>query len=116
MKFNNYNNYGKRGIKVCDDWEDYTKFKAWAESHGYTEERSIDRIDPNKGYYPDNCRWTTMKVQARNKRNNRMETVNNQTKSLTEWCEIYKKDYDLVWMRLKRGWPVERALSTPKLR
>lgn len=73
-----YNNYGGRGITVCEEWiNSYDDFCEWAFSHGYDEgadrkEQSIDRIDVNKGYYPENCRITTMIVQGRNRRNNRV--------------------------------------------
>lgn len=51
--------YGGKGVKVCDEWNDYTRFKEWALSHGYADNLSIDRIDPAKGYCPENCRWLT---------------------------------------------------------
>lgn len=51
--------YGGKGVKVCDEWNDYTAFKSWALSHGYADNLCIDRIDPSKGYCPDNCRWIT---------------------------------------------------------
>ena len=54
-----YNLYGGKGVKVCDEWNDYLKFKEWATTHGYADNLSIDRIDSSKGYYPENCRWIT---------------------------------------------------------
>lgn len=55
-----YEYYGAKGITICDEWlNDFLSFKEWAESHGYTDELTIDRIDPQKGYYPDNCQWLT---------------------------------------------------------
>jgi hypothetical protein len=63
-----YEYYGGRGIKVCTEWEPYEKFKVWALSNGYESSLTIDRKDNNKGYNPDNCRWTTRKVQSRNTR------------------------------------------------
>ena len=66
-----YVDYGGRGIKVCDEWNmDFKAFRTWAELNGYKNGLSIERIDVNKGYYPENCKWITMKQQAVNKRNN----------------------------------------------
>ena len=70
-----YENYGGRGIGICEEWEkDFETFYKWAIENGYREGLSIDRKDNNKGYNPDNCRWTTRKVQNNNTRANRMVT------------------------------------------
>lgn len=71
-----YQNYGGRGITVCDEWlNDFVAFKVWAMAHGYDPiaprgKCTLDRIDVNGNYCPDNCRWVTMKVQQNNRRNN----------------------------------------------
>ena len=67
--FKQYNDYGGRGITICDEWKnDFMPFYNWAMSNGYSDELSIDRIDNDRGYSPENCRWTTKTIQARNTR------------------------------------------------
>ena len=65
----NYTDYGGRGITVCDEWlHDFSAFQKWAMAHGYADDLTIDRIDNDKGYSPDNCRWDTIKEQRKNQR------------------------------------------------
>ena len=63
-----YADYGGRGIRICDEWSTFIPFREWALANGYSDELSIDRIDPNRGYSPDNCRWATKAVQSINQR------------------------------------------------
>lgn len=81
-----YPDYGGRGILVCDEWlKDRRKFVEWGLANGFRPELSIDRIDVNKGYSPDNCRWVTDKVQGNNKRDNVYVTVGHRTHTITQW-------------------------------
>ena len=109
----NYKRYGAKGVKVCDEWlKDKQKFFKWAFENGYSESLTIDRIDVNGNYEPSNCRWTTYKKQANNKSNNRLITYNGETHTLAEWGDIKGINQGTLHSRLKRGWDVERTLTT----
>ena len=85
----NYKNYGGRGIIVCQEWQDdFMSFYNWSVANGYTNDLTIDRIDNNKGYSPDNCRWATRKEQCNNFRKNTFITYNNETKTISEWASF----------------------------
>lgn len=99
-----YERYGGRGITVCDEWKnDFPAFMKWAKENGYDEALTIDRIDNDKGYFPENCRWSNQKEQARNRASNIKITIGNATKTLTEWCEIFELDYKAVVARYHRN-------------
>lgn len=91
-----YDNYGGRNISVCDEWlgeYGYDAFAEWAFNSGFDKDAergqcTLDRIDVNKGYSPDNCRWITNKEQQFNKRTNKYLTHNGETHTLTEWAKI----------------------------
>lgn len=90
----NYKHYGGRGISICDEWKDFRTFKDWAESHGYTDELTIERIDVNGNYCPQNCRWATVKEQAQNKRNTLLYLYKGKVVTLSELAEITNQTYD----------------------
>lgn len=109
-----YKNYGGRNIRICKEWEvDFLVFKEWALSSGYNDSLTIDRKDNNKSYSPENCRWVSMKVQNRNKRNNREITYQGTTKTLVEWAEYLGINRGTLLTRLRVGWSVEKAFTTP---
>lgn len=110
----NYSSYGGRGITVCPEWKDFLTFKAWADKSGYAENLELDRIDNDKGYCPDNCRWSTRLVQVRNRRTTRFVTIGNETKSVQEWCQIFGYSYGVGRARLYRGIPLDRPYKPTK--
>lgn len=107
-----YNRYGGRGIKVCDEWyKDFMKFYNWSIANGYSDKLSIDRINNDKGYCPDNCRWATAKTQANNTSQNKRVEYNGETHTIAEWSDIVGIKQNTITYRLKRGWSVERTLT-----
>lgn len=86
-KRENFERYGARGITVCEEWHEAKNFVEWALNNGYKKGLQLDRIDNDKGYSPDNCRFVTPSENSRNRRNTKYLTLNGETKSVVEWCE-----------------------------
>ncbi len=109
-----YKNYGGRGIKVCEEWQkSFISFYKWAINNGYNENLTIDRINVNGNYEPENCRWIPLKQQFYNKTDNVYYWVNGEKKCLSELCDEYKMPYQTVRKRLERGKDILYALTTP---
>lgn len=112
-----YKDYGARGIKIADEWKtDFWSFYAYISNlDGFGEpNRSIDRIDNNRGYEPGNLRWATATEQARNRRGNKLLTAFGETKTIAEWAEASGMIYQTLWNRIyKKHWEPEKAISTP---
>lgn len=99
-----YKDYGAKGVRVCDEWKNsFESFYEWAVSNGYEETLTIDRIDVNGDYEPNNCRWATTKEQQRNKRNTVKYKMFGIEKPLLEWCEILNIKYGTPYSRLRKG-------------
>ncbi len=109
----NYKDYGARGICVCDEWQKFEPFMEWALANGYKEELTIDRIDTNGNYCPENCRWVDRYTQANNKTNNKYLTFNGETHTFAEWSRITSIPYETLRWRTIRGWSSQRALTEP---
>lgn len=107
--------YTDKNIKMCEEWSDFRNFRDWANANGYDDSLTIDRIDGNKGYSPENCRWVDWKTQTRNKSNNINITRNGETKCLKDWCTELGLKYRSICQRITRGWDKEKALTTPKI-
>jgi hypothetical protein len=109
-----YPQYGGRGITICNEWlGDIRIFFDWAMSHGYADNLSIDRIDVNGHYCPENCRWVSTGEQARNKTSNIKITFNGTTRVLSDWAKIKGIDKSTLANRIKKGWSIEKALNNP---
>jgi hypothetical protein len=109
----NYKNYGQRGIRICEEWDDYEIFHNWAMSNGFAENFTIERIDNNSGYNPSNCTWIPQSKQSCNTRRNKRITFNGKTRILKEWATELEIKYDTLFGRLARGWDVKEAFTTP---
>lgn len=103
-KCDSYPHYGGRGITVCDTWsKDFVVFKEWALSHGYQDDLTIDRIDNDKGYCPENCRWTTSKEQNNNRSINILCEIDGVRKTLSQWAEYANLPKTDIYSRWRRG-------------
>lgn len=113
-----YENYGGRGITVCDEWKDgIVAFHNWAKDNGYSDKLTLERLDVNKGYSPDNCTWITKGDQARNTRNSKHINLFGETKTISEWCRDSRTvGKDTFYKRIKQGMAPEEALTAPLMR
>lgn len=104
-----YKNYGGRGIKVCREWkESYLTFKKWSFENGYKEELTIDRINVDGDYSPNNCRWVTIKEQQRNRRDTIKLTFSGVEKTASEWAKIAGVSSAKIYYRKRRKWTDEQ--------
>lgn len=102
---NRFKYYGARGIKICDEWKnDFVSFLNWANSSGYSDDLTIDRIDVNGDYCPDNCKWSTQKEQVRNCRRNKIINYNGEKYCISELAEKQGINYFTLYSRIKRGY------------
>lgn len=109
-----WEDYGGRGIQICDEWrQDFKTFYQWALDNGHKDNLTIDRIDNDGNYEPNNCRWVNYTVQARNTRGNRNIKINGETKCLTEWCEVLDVNIHTVKWRIANGMDHKTALLKP---
>lgn len=109
---NAYKNYGGRGITMCDDWKiNFISFYKWSTDNGYNKGLTIDRIDNNGNYCPENCRWTDRRTQANNSRWNKHIVINGKDDTLANWLRFYNINYDKYYRRIKRGYSEQEALT-----
>ena len=106
----NHKTYYDKGIKVCEEWENFVNF---LEDMGVRPEgKTIDRIDSDKGYYKENCRWATPKEQANNMSRNHYLEYDGERLTISQWADKLGISYNKLNTRIHRGWSVKRALTT----
>ena len=109
-----YYDYGERGISICNEWLEWSNFKRWALSNGYSDNLSIERIDNDKDYEPSNCKWILKNDQSKNRRFCNWITYNGETHDLTDWAKILGiKRTTLSARIMTRHWDIEKAFTTP---
>lgn len=102
-----FKNYGGRGITVTEEWQkDFNAFYSWAMANGYADNLTIDRINVNGNYEPNNCRWVTFVEQQNNRRNNHFVEHNGETHTIAEWARILHKPYTTLHKRIAKGKPL----------
>ena len=107
-----YRDYGGRGITVCDRWLTFDNFyfdMGPRPSKAY----SIDRVDNDGPYSPENCRWATDVTQSNNRRNNRILAINGQTKTMAQWGKLRGLGSSVICKRIERGWPIDESILQP---
>ena len=106
-----YKSYGEKGIHVCDEWRNTTdglyNFINWAISSGYNNTLTIDRIDNEKGYYPENCRWATYREQGKNKRNTIIVKYKGKNMCISELADILGCSRIAIFKKIKQNKPIE---------
>lgn len=113
--YKDYPNWGGRGIHICDEWKnDYAEFKKWALENGYKEGLSLDRIDVNGNYEPENCRWADWHTQAANRTCSLNYEIGGEIKNLADIAQEYGIKYGTLYQRVHcYKWPIEKAISLP---
>jgi hypothetical protein len=109
-----YKNWGGRGITVCDEWRtNAASFYNWALSSGYKQGLSLDRINNDGPYSPENCRWATQKEQCNNRRNSKLLTLNGVSQSPALWAKELKVNVATIYSRIYQNWTDEEILTIP---
>lgn len=109
-----YHRYGGRGIKVCDEWRNsFENFREWAMNNGWKEELSLDRIDNDGNYEPNNCKWSTVLEQSNNRRTNRLITYNGITDTMANWSRRMNIPYYVIQRRISLNWDIDKVFTEP---
>jgi hypothetical protein len=106
--------WGGKGITVCDEWQGrngFENFYKWSIANGYSEDLTIDRIDSNGNYEPNNCRWVDSITQNNNLSNNHCVIYKGEIKTIAQLSREYRINYQTLYSRILKGWDLERALT-----
>ena len=116
QKQSNYQNYGGRGISVCDEWHsNFCSFYEWSMKNGYKEDLTIERIDVNGDYCPDNCKWIPRSEQCNNTRQSHFITIDGKTLTIKQWSKKIGMSDKVIRCRLRYGWNERDAVMIPKM-
>ena len=103
--------YIDKGVRLFQEWEEYIPFRNWALANGYNNSLTIDRIDSNGDYCPENCRWADRKMQSNNKSDNVVLEYKGEQHTITEWAEKFHVPEARIRSRYKAGWNVEEIIE-----
>ena len=109
----NYKYYGGKGIRVCEEWDSFVTFHNWAMRNGYSDNLTLDRVNPDGNYEPANCRWVSLPEQQRNRSNNINITIDGVTKCLSEWARYYGISWATARSRHEAGMDWKSAFTKP---
>lgn len=109
----NWDHYGARGITVCEDWSSLESFIKWSMANGHSQDLTLDRIDVNGPYSPENCRWATYVEQANNRRTTIYFEVNKKKYTWEELSKVTTTTRTVFFRRMREGWNIVEALYTP---
>lgn len=108
-----YKYYGGKGIAVCEEWScSFESFREWSLNNGYTDDLTIDRINVNGDYCPENCRWISMKEQCNNRSNSKMYWCGEESHTISQWSEILNIPYNKLYHSLHKGNTIENMINT----
>ena len=111
---NSYCYYGEKGIQVCEEWQDYAVFRAWAILNGYAKHLTIDRKDADGNYEPSNCQWLTPRQQMWRCKQTKRITFNGVTMPSPAWAEKIGISAQMLRSRINHGWSIDDALMVSK--
>lgn len=97
--------YIDKGITICEEWLEYLNFKEWALNNGYQKHLTIDRVEDNKDYCPENCRWITQSQNSKRNSNAKLITIDGETHDITDWCKLLNISHSSVrWAVREKGY------------